>query len=181
MSYADKVFVANIKDILENGFSDENLQVRPRWEDGKHVEISNCSVNGVVSFTKTTSIESIGGLVGLVTIQANFVFKDITVDLEYNIVDDNAEITSVGGIVGLLNTPSSLDWSNVVNRSKNTLNVANSTNAVGGIFGLIRPNTKIKVSGCLTLMLLHAMLTTKLEKTAQEIANLLQTFAKVLE
>ena len=34
MSYADKVFVANIKDILENGFSDENLQVRPRWEDG---------------------------------------------------------------------------------------------------------------------------------------------------
>ena len=34
MSYADKVFVANIKDILENGFSDENLSVRPHWEDG---------------------------------------------------------------------------------------------------------------------------------------------------
>ncbi len=34
MSYADKVFVANIKDILENGFSDENLPVRPHWEDG---------------------------------------------------------------------------------------------------------------------------------------------------
>ena len=34
MSYADKVFVANIKDILENGFSDKDLDVRPHWEDG---------------------------------------------------------------------------------------------------------------------------------------------------
>ena len=34
MSYADKVFVENIKDILENGFSDKDLDVRPHWEDG---------------------------------------------------------------------------------------------------------------------------------------------------
>ena len=34
MSYADRVFIANIKDILENGFSDEKLDVRPHWEDG---------------------------------------------------------------------------------------------------------------------------------------------------
>ncbi len=34
MSYADKVFISNVKDILENGFSDENLPVRPHWEDG---------------------------------------------------------------------------------------------------------------------------------------------------
>ena len=34
MSYADKVFVDNIRDILQNGFSDENLDVRPHWEDG---------------------------------------------------------------------------------------------------------------------------------------------------
>ncbi len=34
MSYADKVFIANVKDILENGFSDEDLPVRPHWEDG---------------------------------------------------------------------------------------------------------------------------------------------------
>lgn len=34
MSYADKVFVSNMKDIIENGVSDENLQVRPHWEDG---------------------------------------------------------------------------------------------------------------------------------------------------
>ena len=35
MSYADKVFINNIKDILDSGFSDENLPVRPHWEDGK--------------------------------------------------------------------------------------------------------------------------------------------------
>lgn len=34
MSKADKIFVSNLEDILENGFSDEGLEVRPRWEDG---------------------------------------------------------------------------------------------------------------------------------------------------
>ena len=34
MSYADKVFVDNIKDILANGFSDKDLPVRPHWADG---------------------------------------------------------------------------------------------------------------------------------------------------
>ena len=34
MSYADKVFIQNCRDILENGVSDEDLDVRPRWEDG---------------------------------------------------------------------------------------------------------------------------------------------------
>lgn len=34
MSCADKIFIQNIKDILENGISDENLEVRPHWEDG---------------------------------------------------------------------------------------------------------------------------------------------------
>lgn len=35
MSYADKIFIENCRDILENGFSDEGLDVRPRWEDGE--------------------------------------------------------------------------------------------------------------------------------------------------
>lgn len=34
MSYADKIFVKIRKDILANGFSDKDLHVRPRWEDG---------------------------------------------------------------------------------------------------------------------------------------------------
>lgn len=34
MSKADQIFVQNMKDILENGYSDEKLEVRPHWEDG---------------------------------------------------------------------------------------------------------------------------------------------------
>ena len=34
MSYADKVFVDNIKTILNEGFSDKGLDVRPHWADG---------------------------------------------------------------------------------------------------------------------------------------------------
>lgn len=33
MSKADNIFIANMKEILENGFSDEKLAVRPHWED----------------------------------------------------------------------------------------------------------------------------------------------------
>ena len=47
MSKADDIFKANIKDILENGFSDENLDVRPHWEDGTkaHTIKKFCIVN----------------------------------------------------------------------------------------------------------------------------------------
>ena len=34
MSRADEIFVNNMKDIMENGFSDKDLPVRPHWEDG---------------------------------------------------------------------------------------------------------------------------------------------------
>lgn len=34
MSRADEIFIANCKDILENGFWDTEYDVRPRWEDG---------------------------------------------------------------------------------------------------------------------------------------------------
>ncbi len=34
MSYADKLFVKNITDILENGVWDTEYDVRPKWEDG---------------------------------------------------------------------------------------------------------------------------------------------------
>ncbi len=34
MSYADKVFAENCLDIINNGFMDSELEVRPRWEDG---------------------------------------------------------------------------------------------------------------------------------------------------
>ena len=34
MSKADEIFIKNMKDIMENGFSDKDLDVRPHWEDG---------------------------------------------------------------------------------------------------------------------------------------------------
>ncbi len=34
MSKADKIFIEMCKDIIENGYSDEDLPVRPKWEDG---------------------------------------------------------------------------------------------------------------------------------------------------
>lgn len=34
MSYADKIFIENIKDILQNGYWDTDKEVRPKWEDG---------------------------------------------------------------------------------------------------------------------------------------------------
>ena len=34
MSYADTVFINTCKDILENGIYDNDIEVRPRWEDG---------------------------------------------------------------------------------------------------------------------------------------------------
>ena len=35
MSYADKVFIENCTEILQNGVWDTNFEVRPRWLDGQ--------------------------------------------------------------------------------------------------------------------------------------------------
>ena len=47
MSKADEIFVQNMKDILENGFWDTDLDVRPHWEDGTpaHTVKKFCIVN----------------------------------------------------------------------------------------------------------------------------------------
>ena len=47
MSYADQVFIQNCTDIINNGFSDEHLQVRPVWSDGTpaHTIKKFCIVN----------------------------------------------------------------------------------------------------------------------------------------
>ena len=34
MSYADSVFIDNVKNILQNGTWDNELEVRPKWDDG---------------------------------------------------------------------------------------------------------------------------------------------------
>ena len=47
MSKADRIFIENCKDIMENGFWDTNLQVRPKWHDGTpaHTVKKFCIVN----------------------------------------------------------------------------------------------------------------------------------------
>ena len=47
MSYADVIFVANMRDILDNGYSDAELAVRPHWADGTpaHTVKKFCIVN----------------------------------------------------------------------------------------------------------------------------------------
>lgn len=47
MSLADKIFIQNCRDIIDNGFSDEYLDVRPKWEDGvpAHTVKKFCIVN----------------------------------------------------------------------------------------------------------------------------------------
>ena len=47
MSLADQIFIENVKDILTNGVSDEDMQVRPRWDDGApaHTIKKFCIVN----------------------------------------------------------------------------------------------------------------------------------------
>lgn len=47
MSKADSIFISNIKDILDNGFSDKDLNVRPKWLDGTpaHTVKKFCIVN----------------------------------------------------------------------------------------------------------------------------------------
>lgn len=47
LSFADKVFIENCKDIMENGFWDTSVNVRPRWPDGApaHTIKKFCIVN----------------------------------------------------------------------------------------------------------------------------------------
>ena len=47
MSIADEIFIENVKDILANGVSDADMQVRPRWDDGTpaHTIKKFCIVN----------------------------------------------------------------------------------------------------------------------------------------
>ncbi len=47
MSLADEIFIQNVKDILTNGVSDEDMAVRPHWDDGTpaHTIKKFCVVN----------------------------------------------------------------------------------------------------------------------------------------
>lgn len=72
MSYADKLFIENCKDILANGFWDSKHDVRPRWDDGTpaHTIKKFCLVNRydlakefpIITIRKTNYINAIDEL-----------------------------------------------------------------------------------------------------------------------
>ncbi|MDR0855497.1 MAG: thymidylate synthase [Christensenellaceae bacterium] len=72
MSYADKIFKNNIRDILENGTSDEAYEVRPKWSDGTpaHTIKRFCIVNRydlakefpIITLRKTSLISALDEL-----------------------------------------------------------------------------------------------------------------------
>ena len=42
MAIADKIFIQNCRQIIDTGFSDEALDVRPKWEDGVSAHTKKC-------------------------------------------------------------------------------------------------------------------------------------------
>ena len=119
------------------------------------VEVSDCSItNGVVAYTIPNKAVNIGGLIGVANYKSKLVCKNITVDLDYRV---DIDVKSFGGVVGYLNSPSYLNFSNVVNRSKKTLTIGSVEDGVGGIFGFIQADLeKINVNDCSNYMNIEA-------------------------
>ena len=111
-------------------------------------EISNCFIGGKVSYTLDNAYY-LGGVVGRVNNIPGFVLKDITVDLKYAVP---SSVESMGGVVGYLNGPSSIELSNIINRSKDTLVIKKSTDGVGGLLGFIQFPSDFKVHDCSNYM-----------------------------
>ncbi|MDO4524942.1 MAG: hypothetical protein Q4B61_06385 [Bacteroidales bacterium] len=111
-------------------------------------EISNCFISGKVSYTMNEAFY-LGGVVGQVNNIPGVVLKDITVDMKYDVP---SSVESMGGVVGYLNGPSSIELSNIVNKSKDTLVIDNSNEGVGGLFGYIQFPSNFTVHDCSNYM-----------------------------
>lgn len=111
-------------------------------------EISNCYINGKVKYTAPIGV-SLGGVVAEINSKSGVVFKDITVDLEYDLP---FESSSIGGIVGYLNGIPSIEFSNLKNLSKSTMVVNRCAYGAGGIIGAVMQSTQIKIRDCSNYM-----------------------------
>lgn len=111
-------------------------------------EISNCSIGGQISYTLDDA-RYLGGVVGEVYNVPGIIFKDITVDLKYDVP---STVESMGGVVGYFNLPSSIELSNIVNRSKDTLIIKSSKDGVGGLFGCIHFPSELRIHDCSNYM-----------------------------
>ena len=106
MSYADIVFRQNCEDILRHGYSDEALDVRPVWEDGKkaHTVKKFCIVNRydlakefpVITLRKTNLAAACDELLWIWQKKSNNI-KDLSSHIWDSWADENGSIGKAYG------------------------------------------------------------------------------------
>ena len=106
MSYADIVFRQNCEDILNHGYSDEALDVRPVWEDGKkaHTVKKFCIVNRydlskefpVITLRKTNLSAAVDELLWIWQKKSNNI-KDLSSHIWDSWADENGSIGKAYG------------------------------------------------------------------------------------
>ena len=106
MSYADIVFRQNCEDILSHGYSDEALDVRPVWEDGKkaHTVKKFCIVNRydlskefpVITLRKTNLSAAVDELLWIWQKKSNNI-KDLSSHIWDSWADENGSIGKAYG------------------------------------------------------------------------------------
>ncbi len=106
MSYADKVFVKNIKDILKHGVFDTDRPVRPKWKDGTpaHTIKKFCIVNRydlskefpIITIRKTGYKNAIDELLWIWQKKSNNI-KDLASHIWDSWADENGSIGKAYG------------------------------------------------------------------------------------
>lgn len=106
MSYADKVFVQNVKEILENGVWDKGMDVRTRWLDGTpaHTIKKFCIVNRydlskefpIITIRKTNYKNCIDELLWIWQKKSNNI-KDLNSHIWDSWADENGSIGKAYG------------------------------------------------------------------------------------
>lgn len=106
MSYADKVFVKNIKDILKHGVFDTDCPVRPKWKDGTpaHTIKKFCIVNRydlskefpIITIRKTGYKNAIDELLWIWQKKSNNI-KDLASHIWDSWADENGSIGKAYG------------------------------------------------------------------------------------
>lgn len=106
MSYADKLFIETCRNIIDNGFSDENLPVRPKWEDGvpAHTVKKFCIVNRydlskefpIVTLRRTAFKSAIDELLWIWQKKSNNI-KDLNSHIWDSWADENGSIGKAYG------------------------------------------------------------------------------------
>lgn len=106
MSYADKVFVKNIKDILKHGVFDTDRPIRPKWKDGTpaHTIKKFCIVNRydlskefpIITIRKTGYKNAIDELLWIWQKKSNNI-KDLASHIWDSWADENGSIGKAYG------------------------------------------------------------------------------------